>query len=161
MLIELKDIQEVRPVGSNISLDRVLPYIDEVEQLTVVPLLPTGLYSRLASAPDDPENAFILDGGVRNEGSADEVRLVGLKKAIALLAYARIVVNNQANVTPLGIRVKESNFSEDAPDKLLFRVANQAEATGKVYLQQVVDYLNAEGCTQKSVSRPKFTVIGQ
>lgn len=156
MLVTFEDMQAVRPIANNIDRARVMPYIAETEELVIIPLLPGGLYENLIADPDSEENKFLLDGGNRND-----TRLVGLKKAIAYIAYSRFIVNNQLNATPLGVRLKDSPLSTDVSDNVLFRVANQAEATGKVFLQQVVDYLKTNGCEpEKRVAKSKFKVIG-
>lgn len=161
MLITTNDIRKHRPVAGNLDdMKRLELYIREAETLYVIPAIGAELYKEVDENPS--VHTLLLDGGYYNNNTR---YMAGLKAAVSLLAYARFVLNNSINATPFGVREKLTLDSSSVGDKVLFRHANEAENTGRVYLNQCLEYLRSEadGCGHKlsQVGVKKFKAIGK
>jgi len=162
MIVTFEHIRKVRPIADNIDDEiRILPYMEEVEALDLIPAIGAGLYKQLNNgeieALDD-----LLNGCYFSGNCGQERRHEGLIKAVAYLSYARFVRNNQINVTAFGATLKTTQFSEPIDEKMLIRHSNEAEKIGQAYLNGVIDFLRYKGllCTTKKIFKNKFKAIG-
>ncbi len=161
MLITTNDIRKHRPIAGNLDdMKRLEMYIREAETLYVIPAIGAELYKEVDENPN--AHTLLLDGGYYNNNTR---YMAGLKAAVSLLAYARFVLNNSISATPFGVKEKLALDSSSVGDKALFRHANEAENTGKAYLNQCLDYIGVEAnrCGHKApqVGAKKFKAIGK
>lgn len=162
MIFTPEDIREVRPISENVNdIKRLSPYIDECENLFLIPAIGSKQYKALeeATTPLTEELENLLNGCYY----ADDAKYCsGLKKAMGYLVYSRFVRNQQANATAFGMVTKRSEFSEPLDEKTIVRIANDAEKIGLEYLQQCVDYYNyGKECSEKqNYTRTKIKIIG-
>lgn len=174
-------MRQIRPIANNIvDFSRIDPYIEEVETLTIMPEITPILYKILDENPfEDVENGITLSDAYGNQIllSAAEYKTIfmpcyydgmksysqGLIEAISYLAYSRMLKNQSVNVTAFGVKVKNTNFSSDVEEGTIFRMANEAQKIGLVYLNQTIDYLKFLGllkpCNEK-INVHKFKAIG-
>jgi hypothetical protein len=180
MIISADDIRTVRPIATNTDdANRINPYIHETEILYLIPALGAEKYKEIsdyttlknAFEPSEEIPTFeetasietILDGGYYTDSCTNELaHFEGLTKALAHLAYSRMVANNQINVTPFGVVGKLSIDSEKVDEKILVRTSKESEQVGREYLQQTVKYITQiDGLNQvKNVYNKKYKVIG-
>ena len=161
MLITTNDIRRHRPIAGNIDdMKRLEMYIHEAETLYIIPAIGAELYKEVDENPS--AHTLLLDGGYYNNNTR---YMAGLKAAISLLAYSRFVLNNGINATPFGVKEKLTLDSGTVGDKALFRHANEAENTGKVYLNQCLEYLSFDagacGFKRLKTGAKKFKAIGK
>lgn len=161
MLITTNDIRKHRPIAGNLDdMKRLEMYICEAETLYVIPAIGAELYKEVDENPS--AHTLLLDGGYYNNNTR---YMAGLKAAVSLLAYARFVLNNSINATPFGVKEKLTLDSNNVGDKALFRHANEAENTGKAYLNQCLEYIrfDMDKCGYKvpQVGVKKFKAIGK
>lgn len=179
MIITTEDIRAIRPIAENVNdIKRLIPYIDECENLFLIPILGASLYKKLDEA------ALMTNSGIPI--ATNEVQLIylaenikeifegcyyendtkyhnGLKKAMGYLVYSRFVRNQNINVTAFAVVTKQGQFSETVDEKTIVRTANDAEKIGLEYLRQAVDYINSNlPESEKKVFNPKskFKIIG-
>ena len=179
MIITTEDIRAIRPIAENVNDEkRLVPYIDECENLFLIPILGASLYKKLDEA------ALMTNSGIPI--ATNEVQLIylaenikeiyegcyyendtkyhnGLKKAMGYLVYSRFVRNQNINVTAFAVVTKQGQFSETVDEKTIVRTANDAEKIGLEYLRQAVDYINSNlPESEKKVFNPKskFKIIG-
>lgn len=186
MIINSNDIRKYRPIAENIDdTARIDPYIKEAETLRLVDVLGADLYKWLDTTDFSEGESFdyttstgkkvtitrkqhdeIINGGYY-ESSCDcgGGYSAGLSAAIAYIAYARLIVNNPINITAFGVKIKDSEFSENVDDKILIRSSNDARKIGEAYLEKCVEQLKSFGLIECRKYREgaggKYHVIGK
>ena len=174
MIIDYNDIRAIRPIADNINdTKRLKTYIDEVEELDIVPVLGARLmkiireYKESGTVPPDTiteEQAKNLMNGcyftLKGCGGG-ETHCNGLRKAAAYLVYSRFVRNNPTNVTAFGVKFKDTQYSEDVDEGNIIRQLNEAYKIGTAYINQCVDYLKSIRYIEtKKNKRKKIKAIG-
>jgi hypothetical protein len=171
MITKLANIRAVRPIAENLDdTKRLNPYIAETENLYLLPMIGAKIYEELdtyvnAESPTaNPTYDLLMNGGYYTHAS-ERYQFAGLKMAMGYLVYCRFLKNQNLNVTAFGITRKTSEFSEASEERTVVRVANDAEAIGKRYLQECYEYLSRmeifETYRENKTSSRKFKIIGQ
>jgi hypothetical protein len=157
MICTTEDIRGIRPIANNIGNERIECYIEEVEQLQVMPTIGVELYKKIS---DNREAFADLINGCYYD--SDKKWNAGLISAIAYLVYARFLRNQNMNVTAFGAVLKNGQLSQKVDDATLTRMVNEAQSIGENYLSTVIDYARSEGLLScdKSVFKRNFKVIG-
>lgn len=161
-MIQYSDIRKIRPIAENmIDEKRLLPYMNEVERLELIPAFGALLYKKIEDNPD--QYKVLFNGGYYNDGSA---YFAGLSEACGYLVYSRFVQNQNVNVTAFGVVQKVSQYSEPMDEKTIVRVSNEARNIGVEYLNQCLCYLRfigeiQDGCCmgEKKVKSIKIRAI--
>jgi hypothetical protein len=136
MIASINDIKDIRPIADNIPLSRITVYLKEAESLYVIPAFGASLFKNIS---DNQENyTTLLDGGFYDN---DKHYFEGLRKSIAYIAYSKMILNQDFNVTAFGTMFKNSEYSEHSNEKTLLRISNDALAIGVRYLDDCLDYL--------------------
>ena len=110
-LINLSDIQEYKPVSSNISsINRIEPYIMEAQDLDIKPFLGDDLYYALIEGKADAKYLLIIEGGSYENANGNTIYFEGLRPALCYFAYARLIENNPLHVTAFGVVKKKDRL---------------------------------------------------
>jgi hypothetical protein len=130
------------------------------------------LVTQFAASTLTADNQKFLNGGsyVHNDIT---YLFQGLNAAIIYYAFARFSNRNSVNYTAAGVRVKDSDFSTPASDKMIQRLETEARLTADALMCENVLYLNrnyllyplwaqyyrcrGNGCNK---DRGRFEVIG-
>lgn len=167
MIINTDYIRNYRPIAKNIDEARVEVYINEAEQLDIIPAIGAEEYQRLAdeSVILTEDERLLLNGGYYDgeEHCGGMRRIAGIKAALAYLAYARFVRNHSTQVTPFGVVVKMGDESNPATDRGIATVADDAKSIGEAYLHEAVEYWQSvRSCcaTRKTKQSRRFVAIG-
>lgn len=161
MIATIEDIKKIRQIAENIQDIRIEPYIQLAEELVIIPAIGAKLYKEIEadkSTHEDILNEKFYD--VEVCGKKEERYSGGLIKAISYIAYSKMLLNQTVNVTAFGVRTMNSQFSEQASEKEVIRVSNEARAIGDTYLQQVLDYINKDNQIKKVTRKRLFFSIG-
>lgn len=153
MLSTIENIKQIRDISQNLRDGRIQPYIKEVEDIYIVPAIGAELYEKLdkGEVTDD----ILLDGGYYDrqteDGETSRERCYGLRLATAYFAYARVLRNNQVNVTAFGVTQKNGMLSEASDEKNISDAVSDARKMGEHYLNSCVRYLrrNEKPCCCK------------
>lgn len=162
MKITADDIRECRAIANNIEdTKRIMPYVDEVEQIYVAPRLGAKVFKEISDYDGSGDDALTLlwTGGYYDD---DKRIFAGLKKACCYLAYSRFVRNQNINVTAFGVVQKTGQFSEPTDGKIVLAMARDAESIGMDYLENCIKYLTfikKIQCESKSNYKRKFLAI--
>lgn len=158
-----------RPITANFKDTVIETYIPEAEQIDIKPILGEQMYIDLSEAQTGTTltagQIIILDGGVYTVDSRKYV-FGGLKKAIAYFVYARLIRNIDNNLTSFGFVNKELNESSRPELKEKLNAANDAMATGNVYLNEVLQFIKLNNldtfypCSEHRVRRTTINAIG-
>ena len=147
-LISLDEfLQLARPASKHIDKDEVEAYIREAEDLHIVPLIGVELFGVLVSASlsselDDNQKT-LLRGGVYDDGCGCAKKpCAGLKRAVAYLAYARMVAANGGIVTRTGYMAHDDTYSSRVDDKNRANARRDVQNMADYYLGQCVEFYN-------------------
>ncbi len=163
MITTVKDVQAVRGVAINVAPEVVEPYIDDVEKQDVIPVIGADLYFAIDADRENAKYHDLLYGGTYSDCSCGTQYSRGLIIAVAYLAYARLLIFGDIQVTAFGTVQKNSQYSQHAGEVDKIRAADAAKKIGYAILQNVAGYVKANFasscCTPSKVSRPKFVSI--
>lgn len=164
MIITMEDIQRVRPLANNLCEAKVEIYIREAEHLDVLPILGAALYARLDQGEGLTEQEMtLLEGGEYNADCGGVRHIQGVKVALAYFAYARLVRNNQVNVTPYGVVTKVGDESNPTEYRTVAAVCADAQNIGEALLAEAMRYWReVDGVCACGTQRAKrkFVAIG-
>ena len=159
MIASINDIKDIRPIADNIPLGRITVYLKEAESLYVIPAFGASLFKNIS---DNQENyTTLLDGGFYDN---DKHYFEGLRKSIAYIAYSKMILNQDFNVTAFGTMFKNSEYSEHSNEKTLLRISNDALNIGTRYLDDCLEYLKyiklLPCCLNKTDRNGRIKIIG-
>lgn len=163
MIITFEDIKAVRPFANNIPIERVNVYIEEAEHLDIMRVVGVDLYQRFTEGDNLTEQESLMLNGGYYDASGRTHYLAGVKKALAYFAYARIVRNNQVNVTPYGVVTKIGEESTTTDTRTVAAVAAEAQNIGEALLAEAMAYwrnvTEACKCGDNQKAKRKFIAI--
>jgi hypothetical protein len=149
--ITVSDIQELKPISSNVSeLKALKPFILEAQEFELRPFLGEEFYIAFKDDFDaSPSLSTYEDlfNGVTYTYSGKQYQHEGLKAMLIYYAYARYLSNSQSHSTAFGMVQKVNENSQPISEKTLTRLVSQAVAGAKVYEQRVKDYLIRNSAT--------------
>lgn len=158
-----------RPISQNFKDSTIEIYIPEAEQIDVKPILGEQMYIDLSEAQTGTtltaNQELILDGGVYTVENRKYV-FSGLKKAISYFVYSRLIRNADGQLVTFGFVNKELNESSRPELKEKLNAANDAMATGNVYLNEVLQFIKLNNldpyypCSEYRVRRMSINAIG-
>lgn len=163
----MEDIQAIRPLANNLCEAKVEIYIREAEHLDILPVIGATLYRRFEETDTlSPEEITLLEGGYVEGDCGREQHIEGVKKALAYFAYARLVRNNQVNVTPYGVVTKLGEESASTDYRTVAAVAAEAQNIGEALLASAMRYWHSvsDSCACGRVgqkAKRKFVAIGK
>lgn len=143
MLTTIEDIKGIRDLSQNLKDGRITPYIVEVEDAYILPAIGAALYERLDTGEET--DAILMDGGYYDRPTCDGTerdRCYGIRRAVAYFAYARVLKNNQINVTAFGVTQKQSNQSNPTGEDAITDAVTEARKMGYHYLKSCIRYLH-------------------
>lgn len=164
MLISSREVRGLtRDISASLRDERITPLIREAEDMYVRPAIGDALYIELLE--DEGKYPVLLAGGVYEAGGK-KTYCTGLKKAIAYYAYAKIILNNQTNVTSWGVGQKNITESTPATPAALDKTYNDAKAVADRYMTECLAYIDAVirgkccGTGVEVSTKTKITSIG-
>lgn len=159
MITTIEDIKKIRQIAENIQDIRIEPYIEQTEELVIIPAIGIELYREIES--DISAHIDILwpkDYEVEECGRMVKKYSPGLIKAISYIAYSKMLLNQQISVTAFGVRTMNSQYSDKAEERDIVRASNEARAVGDTYLSQTLEYIN-KGTTTIQKKKRRFIAI--
>lgn len=152
-----------RPISKQADKNRVSAFIREAEDIDVLPSLGNSLLNTLRNNPD--EHMDLLEGCEYNV-NGETLYHVGLKRAVAYYAYARMLQAGDGQVTRYGFVDKNDSYSSEVDSEQRANTYRGAFDIADAYMAQVLDYLqNTENPLYKKDgrvrnSRVKYRIIG-
>lgn len=109
-----------------------------------------------------------MEGNTKTNADIN-IHFSGLKTALAYYTYARIVKNNDINVTRFGVTFKEDDYSNKVSVKERVLAYNDAFSIADKYLHECVLFLSANkekyplyrGIGKVKSNRIKYRTIGE
>lgn len=157
MLTKIEDIRAIRDIAANLRDNRLEPYIKECEDAYIMPALGAELYERLTTQQEPTADDLVLLNGAYYDGPNGREYCHGIRKATAYFAYARVLRNNQVNVTAFGVVQKTGSYSQPTDGTQVTDVAAEAIKMAELYLHSCVKYLHRNddcACGRKRPGHP-------
>jgi hypothetical protein len=142
-LISATDFATYKELSVNIDdTTRINPYILQAQQFDLKLLVGEVFYKDILDNPTSTENALLLnEGSYTHQNKSYE--FFGLKSALVYYAYARLLENQNINVTRFGVVFKNNaDVSERVDEKTLQRLIQQARGQARAYWDDCEVFLN-------------------
>lgn len=167
-LIKANEVTDLsRPISGHIDDKKINTYIRESEDIDLKSSLGDELLMDIRLNPEKYND--LLNGGEYKDKCGYKHTFSGLKTALAYYTYARIVKNNDINVTRFGVTFKEDDYSNKVSVKERVLAYNDAFSVADKYLHECVLFLSANkekyplyrGIGKVKSNRIKYRTIGE
>lgn len=139
------DFEFIGLVASHCDQRKLDIAIEESIQFDLKPLLCDFFFDVDEKWTDnDPKWVILIGGGNYTNCRENEVKILGLKKALTYLAYARYVLINSSDDTPNGLVTKDNNFSIPKPLKEIESVSTRYKNMGIISIEEARGYVCSE-----------------
>lgn len=168
LLLSVIDFAPYKELSLNIDdSTRIHPYIKQAQQFDLKPLLGEEFYKDLTDNSTSTPNSLLLTGGGYTHQNKN-YEFSGLKAALVFYAYARIIENQNIQVTRFGVVYKNNaDVSERVDEKTLQRLVQQTRNQARVYWDECELFLNRNSIDyplwlkkSSNKSRINITAIG-
>ena len=160
-LISSTDVRLLsRDISTHLRDERIMPLIREAEDMYIRPTIGDDLYMQMVA--DISLHPVLRNGGSYESECGEKRYCSGLARASAYYTYAKIVLNNQTNITAWG--AVQKNIAESTPmmDSSINKTYNDAKAMADRYMSECIDYIStviyATRCGGQSLQSSK-TII--
>lgn len=166
-LITTHDVSSLsRGMSVHVDEDKIETYIRESESIDIKSALGDALYLDVKENPE--KYKLLLDGGIYEDKCGEKKIFMGIKTALAYYTYARIVKNNDLNVTRYGFVQKEDEYSSRPDMKEKVMAYNDAFSIADRYLKECVMFLDErkeeyplyKGNGKIKANRTVFRILG-
>lgn len=141
-LISSTDVRLLsRDISAHLRDERIMPLIREAEDMYIRPTIGDDLYMQMVA--DISLHPVLRNGGSYESECGEKRYCSGLARASAYYTYAKIVLNNQTNITAWG--AVQKNIPESTPmvDSSINKTYNDAKAMADRYMSECIDYISA------------------
>lgn len=135
-----------RPTSVHIDDNEVLAYVREAEDVSVKPLIGidtfTTLVEAISAATLSEELQILFEGGTYTPACdcAETKECAGLKRAVAYLAYARMIAANGGMVSRTGYYQHDDSYSSRVQDGERNNARREVQNMADYYLGTCADY---------------------
>lgn len=157
-LISLAEFKQLaRPASVHMDENEVLAYVRESEDLNVKPLIGVTLYNTLVNAAYESdltsEQNILFKGGTYTNDCGQTKECAGLKRAVAYLAYARMIAANGGMVTRTGYYAHDDDYATRVDDNNRANAKREVQNMGDFYLGSCAEYYGyiTDTCTRRKV----------
>jgi hypothetical protein len=144
-LIQISDIQELKPLTSNANPDKkVNTFVIEAQEFDLRPVIGDAFYLELLlKAPGFGGVYDALWNGSTYQCGSTTYSNPGLKAVLIYYSWARITAESNITSTAFGLHAKLNEDSTPISDKALTAIVDKARSGAQAYCHRVVDFLNA------------------
>jgi len=140
LLISFNDIKALKPISNNIDIPKKVDLaIQDAQEFDIRPLIGESFYLAIVANPS--AYADLLDG-VSYTISGDEYESPGVKKCLALFAYARIKNDANDHDTAYGTMNKNNPYSTGVSEATKVRQLKEIRDQAQYYWKRIEMYLN-------------------
>lgn len=147
-LIGISDIQNLKPISTNVDITKKLNFcIEEAQKYDVMPFLGDSLYIELesdfnAGSPQFSQQKYskLFNGSDYTYGGRT-FRNGGIKSMLVYYAYSRYVSNSNVNHSAFGLVEKISDHSTGVSKETLARQVSNATALAEAEKSKVENFL--------------------
>ncbi len=153
LIITIDNIREFRPLPASMQAARILPYIQEAQQIDLKNLLGDALYLDFMTKFDDSAQGATytayqdLLNGKSYSYAGQNVEHPGLVGFMAYSALARFFANNQVNATSFGVVQKEWEGSTPVSSDMIRQTVTELRSNALALRADIEKYLTANSTT--------------
>jgi len=141
-LISPADVPKLaRPMSIHVDPDEVNVFIDETEQMDIVPAIGAELYFELLSDIDNEKYKTLLDGGFYTDSKNKKRIFKGLRATVAYYTYARLAKNDGKILGESGLIQHQDEYYNRTENKQRIVSYNDAFNVADQYLADVLLYI--------------------
>lgn len=141
-LLTADNWQEYTRIASiHVDNEEVNAFIEECEQLFIIPAIGAELFLKLLGANLDDSQSLLLEGGVYVDSKQKKHVFKGLRRALAYFVYAKMAKNDGAMVSRSGFMQHEDEYARRLDDKNRVNKYNDLMNVAEVYLSGALEYL--------------------
>lgn len=144
----LISIEEAKTLARPLLMhdDKVLPFIVEVEQTQIKPVIGESVYRDLHDdkRSSEKEYADLLSGGEYVDCCGKYHTFSGLKVAISYLVYVKSLMCGDVESTRFGFMQKDGQYSQHISTAQRSAAYNEANEVAQCYLRECVEYCKAK-----------------
>ncbi|WP_071146156.1 DUF6712 family protein [Bacteroides ihuae] len=144
-----------RPTSAHVEEDDINIFIDESEQMDIIPAIGAQLYLDLLANSDDKKYTLLLDGGYYEGLKGEKKIFKGLKTSLAYFVYARLVKNDGKILGQSGFLSHNDEYASKVEDKQKYVSYNDTMNVAKKYLADVLEYLKSTDASFDKKARVK------
>lgn len=139
LITSIEEFKKYIPADMNMSIETLLPFIEEAEQLYLVDLLGQDFYEEYL--------ALYLASGTTALSAANKALLPYIQRPLAYYAQLQSMVHLAVTYGDMGIRQHRADDSDPAPRWLQEKLQFQALKNGDTYADKLLEFLeeNATG----------------
>lgn len=147
-LINKSDVERLsRPISVHVNESDIDTFIDETEQMDVIPAIGSDLFLTVQGGLDNENYRALLEGGVYQGKDGKNRIFKGLKTAMAYYVYARLVKNDGRILSESGFLSHNDEYGKKMDDKQRYVSYNDALNVAKRYMADVLEYLKMTDST--------------
>ena len=151
LLITRDNIREFRPLPKSMEPARILPYIQEAQQLELKRLLGDAFYLDFMTNYDNASVTYdkyrdLLNGKTYSYGG-NTIEHPGLTGFLAYHTLAKFINNNQVNATSFGVVVKEWEGSKPVESASIRQVVTELRSNALALQADIEKFLSANAST--------------
>ena len=157
-------IEEARTLARPLLMhdEKVEPFIVEVEQTQIKPVLGDTLYRDLHDDKKLADHVYsdLLSGGEYDDCCDKYHSFSGLKVAIAYMVYIKTLMCGDVESTRFGFMQKDGQYSQHISTAQRSAAYNEAMEVAQCYLRECIEYCKAKGLIKPCESRNGLVSAG-
>lgn len=127
--------------SKNMDNEEVNAFIEECEQLFIIPAIGAELFLKLLGASLDEKQSLLLEGGIYVDDRQKKHIFKGIRFALAYFVYAKIAKNDGAIASRSGFLQHDDEYASRMDDKNRVNRYNELMNVAEVYLSGALEYL--------------------
>lgn len=157
-----------RPTSIHLDEDEVMVYVEEAEQLNIIPAITYARYAECleyinGAEHDDADLNTLLDGGAWegvtdgcgcNQNGLEQCK--GLKSAVAYFAYAKMTKADGAIMARAGAVRHDDLYYRHEDDKI--RQYDDVMDVAEAYLSSCLAFIRSKDCSVKKMRGTRCTI---
>lgn len=166
LIITIENIKEFRPIAESIPPARIIPYIQEAQQLDLKRLLGDPLYldfmNRFDNSADGKYTAYqqLLNGVDYTYGTLT-LNHPGLIGYMVYMSLARFMVNNPINITKYGAVQKTTDHSDPVDPKTMAAAVAELRSNALALQVDIIKFLTTNGTTYPLYNYQDGSALGE
>lgn len=152
-LVSLTDLKEYRALG-NIPEKRAYTFIQEAQENDLRPILGDPLYKDFMDNLTQTKYIELLNGKAYTV-SGYTIDFPGVKPMLCYFALARIVANNQVNITSYGVVQKSVEQSEQVEPAMVKMQVTELRSVAISYQNRLIEFLR-----ESQTTYPLYNAVG-
>lgn len=145
LISTIAEFKKYLAIDVNAKMQTLQPFIDEAEQLYMVPLLGQAFYDAATEAYDD------VNGDIESEDFDADLKLLWpyIQRCLAYYTQVQAIPNLSVSFGELGVRQEMNGDNAPAPRWMIEKLQFAALKSGDTYADKLLEYLETNAASDK------------